>query len=202
LTAPLPTDLFVVRHAEVHNPKDILYGRLPGYGLSDTGRVQAEATARFLSTKAIEAIYTSPLLRARQTAQIISRYHTGLAVSRSSKLLETKTSYQGSPNSILKPGFSFYDPLMSPEDESMEEIFFRILRFLQTTATRHAGGAAVAVTHADPIAIMRVGLQGKEFNNANLHAVVYPMRASVTQLILRPGKTVEMAYFNPGGADK
>jgi uncharacterized phosphatase len=170
--------------------------------LSETGREQAEATARFLSTRTIDAIYTSPLLRARQTAEIISRYHTSVTIQRSSKLLETKTSYQGSPNSILIPGFSFYDPMMSPDDESMQEIFGRVLDFLRMAAKRHVGRALVAVTHADPIAIMRIGLQGKEFNNANLHAVLYPMRASVTHILLKPGKDLEIAYFNPGRANK
>ena len=57
----------MVRHAHVHNPQDILYGRLPRFRLSPEGRTQAEILARFLSTRDTAAIYTSPLLRARQT---------------------------------------------------------------------------------------------------------------------------------------
>src|SRR5579859_2630210 len=68
----LPTTVFLVRHAEVHNPQDILYGRLPRYRLSGRGIAQAVLSGRFLAGRSIEAIYTSPLLRARQTAKIVA----------------------------------------------------------------------------------------------------------------------------------
>jgi broad specificity phosphatase PhoE len=189
-----------VRHAEVHNARDILYGRLPRFRLSDRGRRQAEGTARFLSGRVLEAIYTSPLLRARQTAEIISRYHAGLRVRSSSALIEVRTSYQGEPNAILKPGFSFYDPAHSPNDETMDEIFARMLRFLRLVTRRHGGRSLVAVSHGDPIAVTRIGLLGREFNNANLHSTVYPVRSSITQIALRPGRPLEMMFFNVANA--
>src|SRR5919206_4964208 len=106
LSAPLPTTIFVVRHAEVHNPKDLLYGRLPRYRLSERGRAQATVAARFLSGRPLATIYTSPLLRARQTADIIATCQPGAQIRRSRDLIEVRTGYQGSPNSILKKGFS------------------------------------------------------------------------------------------------
>jgi len=145
-------------------------------------------------------MYSSPLLRARQTARVLSRYHGQVPIRTSSLLLEVRTSYQGEPNTVLKPGFSFYDPVRSPDDETMAQIFARMLRFLRAVARRHAGGIVVAVTHADPIAIMRVGLEGLEFTSKNLHATVYPMRASVTQLSLKPNLSPELLYFNVAGA--
>jgi broad specificity phosphatase PhoE len=54
----------------------------------------------------------------------------------------------------------------------------------------------VAVSHADPITIMRVGLRGLALTARNLHAEVYPERASVTQLTYEPGQPPAMAYFN------
>jgi probable phosphoglycerate mutase len=200
LTAPARTDIFVVRHSEVHNPKDILYGRLPRFGLSERGLDQVEKTARFLSTRRIDAIYTSPLLRARQTADLLSRYHPYLRPRQSSALVEVRTSYQGEPNSILKPGFSFYDPVRSEGDETMTEIFNRVLSFLRRAVGRHPGGRIVAVTHADPIAVMRLGLECREFDNANLHSTVYPMRSSITQIVLSPGQELQLLYFNAAGS--
>ena len=38
------TTLHLLRHGEVHNPTGVLYGRLPGYHLSERGRAQAQAT--------------------------------------------------------------------------------------------------------------------------------------------------------------
>lgn len=181
----------------MHNPRDILYGRLPRFRLSDEGRRQAEYTASFLATRPVTAIYSSPLLRARQTAGIFASRFPDLEVHTSRLLLETRTTYEGSPNSILKPGFSFYEPQHDPGDETMEDIFRRMLRFLERAARRHAGEVIVAVSHADPITIMRVGLRGLPLTAQNLHREVYAERASVTQLTLEPGKPLHMSYFNP-----
>lgn len=79
----------------------------------------------------------------------------------------------------------------------MADIFGRMLRFLARTARRHPGEVVVAVSHADPITIMRVGLRGFPLTAQNLHREVYAERASVTQLTLEPGKPLHMAYFNP-----
>ncbi|WP_415822998.1 histidine phosphatase family protein, partial [Mycobacterium senriense] len=43
------TRVHVVRHGEVYNPSGILYGRLPGFHLSDNGRAQAAAVADALA---------------------------------------------------------------------------------------------------------------------------------------------------------
>lgn len=195
LSAPFPTTILAIRHAEVHNPKDIVYGRLPRFGLSPRGQQQAEATARFLDARPISAIYTSPLLRARQTARILTKYHPRVGPRTARALMEVKTSYQGSPNSILKPGFSFYEPLKDPSDETTQQVFDRMLRFLRLLARRHAGGSAVIVSHADPIAILRVGLEGQALTAANLHSTVYPERGSVTQITTGPGHALRLSYF-------
>lgn len=199
ISTPLPTHILVVRHAEVHNPKDIVYGRLPRFGLSDLGRQQAFRTARFLAARPVAAIYTSPLLRARQTARILTQYHPHRPLRTSRLLLEVRTAYQGSPNTILKPGFSFYEPKKDPGDESMADVFDRLLRFLQGMVRRHPGETVVAVSHADPIAIMRVGLDRLALTSQSLHATVYPARASVTQVTVAPDGH-RLAYFNPAGA--
>jgi probable phosphoglycerate mutase len=196
LSAPLPTTVLVIRHAEVHNPKDIVYGRLPRFGLSARGREQSEVAARFLAARPVKAIFTSPLLRARQTARILTHYHPLVPIHSARALLEVRTAYQGSPNTILKPGFSFYEPLKDPGDETMQDVFNRMMRFLQRVVRRHAGETVVAVSHADPIAIMRVGLEGHRLTAANMHATVYPARASVTQITLVPGCPLTLTYFN------
>ncbi|HZU14915.1 MAG TPA: histidine phosphatase family protein [Chloroflexota bacterium] len=196
---PVPTTLLIVRHAEVHNPADIVYGRLPRYRLSERGREQAAHTARFVAVRDVAAVYTSPLLRARQTADILSTYHPHAPVKVSRDLLETRTSYQGSPNSIIKPGFSFYDPKHDPADETMDDIWRRMSAFVRRVARRHAGRTVVAVSHADPITILRVGLEGRPFTTPSLHAVLYPARASVTQLVLLPDQPFSLTYFSPAG---
>lgn len=186
----------MVRHAEVHNPRDIVYGRLPRFRLSTRGQEQAVMVARFLSVRSIDVVYTSPLLRARETAATIARYHPGVRMRVARGLIEVKTSYQGQPNSILKPGFSFYEPRLTDGDETMAMVRDRMLSVLQSLALRHAGGAAVAVSHADPITILRMGLEGAELDTPHLHSTLYAMRSSVTQIVIEPGRPLGLAYFD------
>jgi broad specificity phosphatase PhoE len=199
LSAPLPTEILLVRHAEVHNPRNIVYGRLPRFRLSTRGEQQACSAARFIAARPVTAIYTSPLLRARQTAKILSHYHPGAPLRRAARLIEVKTGYQGESNDILKTGFSFYDPLRHAEDETMRDIFDRMMHFLALVARRHAGQTIVAVSHGDPIAIARVGLEGLPLNETSLHSIVYPTRASINQISVRPSGRPRLAFFNVAG---
>ena len=58
-----------MRHGEVHNPDGVLYGRRPGYHLSDLGRQMAEKVADSVKDRDIIHLRVSPLERAQETAQ-------------------------------------------------------------------------------------------------------------------------------------
>jgi broad specificity phosphatase PhoE len=62
------TVVHCLRHGEVHNPDKILYGRLPGFRLSDTGRHQAEIVAKAFTDVDLVAVLASPMQRAQETA--------------------------------------------------------------------------------------------------------------------------------------
>ena len=67
------SNLFL-RHGEVQNDKDVFYANLPGFYLSEKGELQAkDASIKIKKLFNIKKIISSPLLRARQTADIISR---------------------------------------------------------------------------------------------------------------------------------
>src|SRR6187402_1720356 len=89
--------LFLCRHAEVDNPREILYGRLPRFGLTEFGRQQARQLAEFLAEQDLAEIYVSPLLRARQTARAIHARFPHLKLRTDRNLLEVHTSYDGQP---------------------------------------------------------------------------------------------------------
>src|SRR5260370_37821856 len=59
----------LVRHGEVDNPLRILYGRLPGFHLSEAGRLMAKAAADFLAGRGITMLRSPPLGPAVQTAR-------------------------------------------------------------------------------------------------------------------------------------
>ena len=95
------TTLYLMRHGHVHNPNDILYGRLPGFFLSDQGKAQARAAGGWLAEKSIAAVYCSPMERARQTADLVAARHERLAPIVDERILEVLTPYEGRPTADL-----------------------------------------------------------------------------------------------------
>jgi broad specificity phosphatase PhoE len=169
--------LYVVRHTETHNPRDILYGRLPRFDLSARGREQAAATAEAMAELPLDVIYRSPLLRARRTAAAIAARHPGVPVRESSLLLENLHPYQGRTHAeIAKLGDRAYDPgVLGETGESIPDLVRRVARFLQMVRRRHAGGVVAAVSHADPVAALRLYLLDKELVHANLRQEAPPL---------------------------
>ena len=62
---------YLIRHGTVDGINDRIYGRTAGIHLSPKGRAQAEAVAQQLAEAGLEAVYSSPLDRARETAEVI-----------------------------------------------------------------------------------------------------------------------------------
>ena len=67
-----PTRVFLIRHADVENPRRLLYGHLDGFQLSALGRAQALAVGDRLATTGLKRIVHSPLARAHETAELIN----------------------------------------------------------------------------------------------------------------------------------
>jgi broad specificity phosphatase PhoE len=178
------TTLLFVRHAEVHNPDQILYGRLPRFRLSDAGRMQAERLARFLAPEPIALIYTSPLLRARHTATAIAAHHPRTTVRRTQLLHEVGSAWQGTAFSSFADDFNTYDNPCSPGDESVDDILRRMLRFLRLVCRRHPAQRILAVSHGDPITILRVYLKREPLTIQALRGSDYADLCSVTEINL------------------
>jgi broad specificity phosphatase PhoE len=149
---PSRTVISFVRHGHVHNPQRILYGRLPRFGLSDKGRGQAQAAAGALRDRPISALYSSPMLRARQTAQAIWDVYPGLPLHISKLLSEVHTSFQGEP--LIALTMSGWDLYTGSDYEQPQDVLDRALRFIHRTRKRHAGQHVVAVSHGDVIAFV------------------------------------------------
>lgn len=153
----MKTRIYFVRHGEVHNPLKIWYGRLPFYRLSANGKQQIENTAEYLMDKNIDIIYSSPLLRARQSAEIL-RKKLGLSkVNFSKEILEVKSSLQGLPDAYLAS--INYDIFASSENkitgETIEDLSQRVQRFIAKLVKLYKGKSIIVVSHGDPIMIVR-----------------------------------------------
>ncbi len=158
-SVPPKLDLVIlVRHGQTPTTGVKLPGRAKGLHLSDLGLQQADAVAQRLSVLArIDAIYASPLERARETAAPLARLRatrvrvdkgllecdfgdwTGGDLKDLYKLPEWQT-VQKYPS-----GFRF------PNGESFTEMQTRIVSGLEALRARHPGGVIVAYSHADPI---------------------------------------------------
>jgi broad specificity phosphatase PhoE len=158
----MTTTIWLARHGEVHNPSNVLYGRLPRVRLTSEGRRQAQALAEFLGPRPLAAIYSSPMLRARRTAAAILASRPELKRVRiDADLQEVRTAWQGEPLAALEQiGWDFYTNPRHPADESMEAIQRRMLRWLKRVLERNAGGEVVGVSHGDPILILVGTLRG------------------------------------------
>ena len=77
------TTISFIRHGMVHNPERIIYGRLPRFRLSEEGMEDARRAAAALKNIPLQAIYCSPLLRTRQTAKAILKFHPAIKLQMS-----------------------------------------------------------------------------------------------------------------------
>lgn len=150
----MTTRLSFVRHGDVHNPEQVFYGRLPGFGLSDTGRRQACAAAATLREKPIAAVYTSQLRRARETAEEIRALHPDLQLIPSPLLLEVYSPYDGTPrDKMIARGWDLYAHV-PPGYEQPPDVLTRARKFIACVRARHAGQHVVGVSHGDVIAFL------------------------------------------------
>jgi broad specificity phosphatase PhoE len=156
------TTVWLARHGEAHNPGNILYGRRPRVRLTPEGRRQAHALADVLGDRPLAAIYSSPMLRARRTAETILEIHPELGrVRQDIHLTEVRTGWEGEPIATLERiGWDFYTHPRHPEDESLEAIQRRMCAWLGRVLRRHVGCEVVGVSHGDPILVLVATLSG------------------------------------------
>jgi broad specificity phosphatase PhoE len=206
-THQTPTILYIIRHTDVHNPDDILYGRLPRFRLSDLGLRQAERTAQVLAEEPVATFYSSPQLRARQTARILSQAHPDARVRLTQLLNEVRTSWQGRPHADLEPiRFDFYANPLADEDELLEQIWERISRFVRIVRRRHAGETIVGVSHGDLATLTRAGFLRMPIEIDSMRLPnVYPGHGSLTRLTFGPDLKetypISVEYYDPNGND-
>ncbi len=151
-----------MRHGHVHNPSDILYGRLPGFRLSEDGIKQAQAAALWLAGKPLKAIYCSPMERAQQTAAIVAERHAAYSPVIDERIIEVATPYEGRPSAELAAkGWDLYSG-NEPPYESPAKVLERVLGFFEHVYQAHKGEAVVAVAHGDVLVFPWLYAQGVE----------------------------------------
>lgn len=155
------TTIYLVRHGEVHNPQQVLYGRLPGFGLSKRGQEQARTLGLKLHGKKISKIYASPLERAQETAKLAGEVFGISEVVSDMRLLEVDMPFAGiSMRKFMAMGNTYKEKFFAQGMERPETMAARMQAFLQDILKLHQGQKILAVSHGDPITAAFAKLTG------------------------------------------
>jgi probable phosphomutase (TIGR03848 family) len=201
---PPATTVLLVRHGQTPTTGKVLPGRAKGLHLADAGRQQAEAAgARIAELQRVDAVYSSPLERAKETAAPISHQRglrtktvrgllecdfgewTGAELKTLMKLPEWQT-VQRSPSTFRFPG-----------GESFTEMQTRMVSCLDALRAAHPGGTIVCVSHADTIKAAVAHAVG---THLDLFQRIVVSPASVTAITWTATGPIVLAVNSTGGS--
>ncbi|MGJ0204214.1 histidine phosphatase family protein [Leucobacter sp. gxy201] len=198
--------LHLVRHGEVHNPEGILYGRLPGYRLSELGHRMAEAAALELagSDRAVARLIASPLERAQQSARPISSAFS-LEIGTDERIIEPTNSFEGQKGSgpdsdFKKPRYwyRYWNPLRPSWGEPYRSIASRMRQAMDDAWANTRDGDIVMVAHQAPIWIAHLDIAGRPlFHNPAKRRCDL---SSITSFEKRGERWFEVDYRNPAAS--
>ena len=192
--------IHLVRHGQVENPKGVIYGRLPGYNLSERGRRQAEEAGLHLSSADVGALWASPLERAQETAAAISEHHE-VEIVTDDRLIESDTTLEGvglTLRSLIRSPrhwWQFRNPWKPSWGEAFTEIRARMASALAEAVVAAAGREVVVVSHQTPVLVARLALARR--STPPWIAGLPCQTGSVTTMVLEAGRVVKASYFVP-----
>jgi broad specificity phosphatase PhoE len=201
----------LVRHGEVYNPGGILYGRMPGFHLSEAGRLMAKAAADYLAGRGVTVLKSSPLQRALETAEPIAA-ELGLPIQIDDRLIEPWNYFEGmrfavGDGALRRPKhwLALRNPFRPSWGEPYQDVAARVLAAAADAAREAVAsaepvhrGEAVCVSHQLPIWITRRSVEGRRLWHD-------PRRrecalGSVTSLMFAGDKIIGVHYAAPSGA--
>ncbi|MCT9932065.1 histidine phosphatase family protein [Planotetraspora sp. A-T 1434] len=197
------TVVHLLRHGEVHNPSGILYGRLPGYHLSENGRQMAEVVAKAIGGRDIVAVWSSPMERAQETAAP-SAQALNLEVTLDERLMEASNVFEGmrvAGDGVFRdPRYyrHFRNPFRPSWGEPYTEVVARMKSVVDDARERARGHEALLVSHQLPIWVLRLAAEGRRLWHD-------PRRrqcalASLTSFTFEGDRLSSVGYSEPAGA--
>jgi broad specificity phosphatase PhoE len=205
-TGPMQrTTVHLMRHGEVHNPSGILYGRMPGYRLSDRGQEMAARVAEVLHSGGhdVRLVVASPLQRAQETALPTATSY-GVDVETDPRLIEAANHFEGvavNANRMVlahpRNWPAYVNPLRPSWGEPYRQQVRRMRDAVAGVLDRAEGGEAVLVSHQLPIWVTRLHLERRPLAHD-------PRRrqcslASLTSLTFEGRRLVGLSYWEPAG---
>jgi broad specificity phosphatase PhoE len=200
----LTSVVHLVRHGEVANPDGVLYGRIPGFKLSEDGQMMAKAAADFMAGRDVTLLRSSPLERAVQTAEPIAA-QLGLPIEIDDRLIEPWNHFEGlkvsvGDGAVFAPRHWMHlrNPFRPSWGEPYAELAARVLAAARDAAEAALGHEAICVSHQLPIWVARRSVEAKRLWHD-------PRRrqcalGSVTSLTYSGGEFLSASYFEPSGS--
>jgi broad specificity phosphatase PhoE len=196
----ITSTIHLVRHGQVENPKGVIYGRLPGFHLSERGVKEARSAAMRLARAQVGVVWASPLERARETAGEIASPH-GLEVVIDPRLTESRTTLEGTAHNLWiflrSPRYwlSLRNPWTPSWGESFADIRTRMLDAVGDAAVAAAGREVVIVSHQTPVVVTRLAFARRRL--PPWLARTPCETGSVTTLVIRGDELLSASYFAP-----
>lgn len=197
------TVVHLMRHGEVHNPDGVLYGRRPGYLLSELGHSMAQRVADVIGHRDITHLRVSPLERAQQTAAPLAEAR-GLDPVTDDRVIESSNKFEGKTfgvgDNALKHPSSWrllWNPLRPSWGEPYKEIVQRMMAAVHDARDAARGHEAVIVSHQLPIWTTRLHVERRSF----LHD---PRKrqctlCSLTSFTYQDDRLTSIGYSEPAG---
>lgn len=176
---------YFVRHAQYANPRNILPGRLP-LELSDEGVNEAHKLSDFFADKKIEKIYSSPVVRCKQTSDFISQGEIPIVYD--VRIAETLSAYQGYWDHDWA---HFYERTESMGGEFPQDIQDRMVEFWEDIKDQEKGDIIIS-GHGDPLYLLYAHLTGIPCpSTSEIYKIPdgeYQTKGSIRPIIINRGK--------------
>ena len=191
------TELVLIRHGETDWNREARWQGQSDVPLNSTGIRQAQVAAEGLRGTKLEAIYTSDLQRARQTAEAVAAA-TGAYVRQDRRLREIGLgAWEGMNFDEIhrRDGEALdlfrADPVNSraPGGESVPEVRRRVLACLQDILRAFPQGSVAVVSHGLALAVVKVLLRGLPLKTVWQHEAA---NAAVEVIQASPGSYVDV----------
>ena len=195
------TIVHLMRHGEVYNPEGILYGRLPGFHLSDLGQQMAVQVANTIKDRDIVAVWASPLERAQQTATPLAEAK-GLEIHTDERIVEATNVFEGKKVSIgdgalREPKYwrYLYDPIKPSWGEPYKQLAARMESAVKAAREEARGHEIVLVSHQLPVWISRLSFEDRRLWHDPRHRQC--ALASLTSLVFDGDTLTAIVYTEP-----
>lgn len=187
------TTIVLVRHGETDWNRERRFQGHADISLNEAGRRQAEALADLLADESFGAVYSSPLRRAVETAEIVTA-RLGIAFEASDGLMEVDVgSWSGLTTTEVEQqfpdGFSRWTESRSggwTGGETYDELGARVVAELLAVAERHPGERVLAVTHGGPIRSVLAAAAGLSFDSGRTK-IGFVENCAVVRIAIREG---------------